>query len=442
MTALPLSLDRKRAAPSGAAAFARRLDGNVRHYLRLWDEAPSSLSEEHPEAGPILRCWRRVRTARRARRLIDDLGVSIADYPSDGEERDRWRTDLQERVRRFGARHLGWPEGYRELLVAEDFWRSTVEFTRAAHEFAPRIAPEDLFQALRNVWIINSVQMLLDQLVRCTTASYAYSMLYPWTDNLLDSSEVSDAHKRDFNRRLGDRLRGEPIPSSSEHEDQVFRLVGAIEVSLPRADHPAVYFALQAIHAGQVASLSQQRAGSTEEALLEVTVRKGGSSLLPDGYLVDPDLDAERERFLFGYGVFLQLLDDLQDVSSDLAAGHETLFTVAARRGRLDRETAKLGHLIDACLDAPGPFSDRAFDDRRDLIRRNCRALLVGAVAEERKRFSWGFRRRFARSWPITLRASRRLRSYASRELGAAVRALEEARGGSSLVDLLRDETV
>ena len=63
------------------------------------------------------------------------------------------------------------------------------------------------------------------------------------------------------------------------------------------------------------------------------------------------DATPAEERFAFGYGVFLQLLDDLQDVTIDLAAEHHTLFTLAARRGTLDDLTARLLDFIDIVLD-------------------------------------------------------------------------------------------
>jgi hypothetical protein len=86
---------------------------------------------------------------------------------------------------------------------------------------------------------------------------------------------------------------------------------------------------------GQVASLRQQGGDPAEDALIECTVAKGGASVLTDLHLVAGRATPAEARFAFCYGaVFLQLLDDLQDVASDLRAGHQTLATRAARRGR------------------------------------------------------------------------------------------------------------
>ncbi len=94
--------------------------------------------------------------------------------------------------------------------------------------------------------------------------------------------------------------------------------------------------------------------------------------MLADLYLVAGRPAEPDRRFAFGYGVFLQLLDDLQDVEADLAAGHQTLFTRAAARGVLDEPAARLARFVDRVLDAEA-LADEEAAERRDLVRRNCR---------------------------------------------------------------------
>jgi hypothetical protein len=147
------------------------------------------------------------------------------------------------------------------------------------------------------------------------------------------------------------------------------------------------------------------------------------------------DVGRADERFAFGYGTFLQLLDDLQDVAADREASHQTIFTRTARRGALDEPAARLGRFIDRVLDGE-PLEGVDAEDRRDLIRRNCRMLLVGAVAEQPRRFSRRFRRTIERQWPFSLGGMRRLRRHAERRLRRAGARLEERTGAPSLLDL------
>ncbi len=322
------------------------------------------------------------------------------------------------------------------LLFGDAYFAASLAFSREARLASPGLPLDSLWQALRNVWIANSLQMLLDLPVGLGPGLFGYSMLYPLTDNLLDDPGVSASVKREFGQRFGQRLAGLPTIPAGPEEATIFRMVDRVDEEFPRDDFEDVHASLLAIHRGQTRSLSQQGGrGLTDAEILAISCEKGGASVLADLCLVAGGATPAEERFAFGYGVLLQLLDDLQDVEDDLLAGHETLFTRAAGRGPLDTTTARLARFIDAVLDGPGPFAGPAFADRKDLIRRNCRSLLVGAVAEARRRFTWRFRRSLSRQWPFTLGALRRLRRRADRSFGRAAATLEERTGAPSLLD-------
>jgi hypothetical protein len=374
-----------------------------------------------PELGPRVGFLRQRSNARAAVHLIDELAAEIERLPEGETERRAWREAVRERLQRFGHERLGWPDGYRRLLFGDAFYDASIAFAREARAFDPRFTLEQLGQALRNVWIGNSLQMLLGRPVELRPGLFAYSMLYPVTDNWLDDPGVSSDRKRSFNERFGRRLAGRPVGAGGELDAVVSRLVERIEQEFPRGDFPSVYASLLAIHDGQMHSLDQHGgADLTCADLASISFAKGGSSVLADLHLVSRVTAPIEERFAFGYGVFLQLLDDLQDVQSDLEAGHETLFTRAARQGPLDEITARLARFIDTVLADAAPFGGLEFGDRRDLIRRNCLTLLVGSVAEHRKRFSRAFRRDLERQWPLAFRAQRRLRRRAIRRWSAA----------------------
>jgi hypothetical protein len=417
-------------APHRAAkgAAARRDE-----QLALWAATPVEL----PEIGARVGFFRKLSNARAAGRLIDEMALRLERIPEDEAERDAWRERLRERLQAFGQERLGWPDGYRRLLFGDAFFESTLAFVREARAFDPALTLEQLGQALRNVWIGNSIQMLLDRRVALRDGLFAYSMLYPLADNWLDDPAVPRARKNAFNQRFGWRLAGLPAIPHDAREVAAFRLVDRIEGELPRRDFPWVFESLLAIHEGQSRSLDQQDAfGLDDEEILTISVEKGGSSVLADLHLVSPAPSEDQERFAFGYGVFLQLLDDLQDVEDDLAHGHETLFTRTARKGPLDAPTARLARFIDLTLD--GAFRGTAFSERLDLVRRNCRALLVGSVALQPARFSRRFRRALESRWPVSFRAHRRLHGRAL-ELFQRASARAHAADGRSPLEQLFD---
>ncbi len=397
--------------------FAERLGSACETFLSLWHRTPS----HPPGLGPKIGLWQQRSNARATAHLIDQVAADIEALPADESARQAWRQRMRERLQSFGRERLGWPEGYRRLLFGDAFYESSIVFARQARAFDPSVTLEQLGQALRNVWIGNSLQMLLDRPVTMGPGLFAYSMLYPVTDNWLDDPDIARDLKRSFTIRLGERLAGLRVHAINEREAAVDRLVKQIEADLPRDRFPDVYASLLAIHRGQSRSLDQQSGtGLTDADLLGISFEKGGSSVVADLHLVAGSPEPWEELFAFGYGVFLQLLDDLQDVETDLAIGHETLFTRAARRGSIDDLTARLVHFIDEVLASQERFQRPEFDDRFDLIRRNCRALLVGSVSEHPKRFSRQFRRHLARQWPLSFRACRTLRRRARKRWNEA----------------------
>jgi hypothetical protein len=97
------------------------------------------------------------------------------------------------------------------------------------------------------------------------------------------------------------------------------RLIRMIEEEYPRPIFPDVHASLRAIHRAQIESLRLHDAPDHdyESELLPLTITKGGTSVLADGYLVTGDLSSSHAEAVFGYGVLLQLIDDLQDVDED-----------------------------------------------------------------------------------------------------------------------------
>lgn len=431
--AIPL----ERPVPDAAEEVGERFARACEEALRRWSETPV----RPPEPGPLVGRWAQWRTAREARRLVEALAREIEDCPPAGAEREAWKARMEERIRSFGERHLGWPASYRRLVLGEGFYRASLLFVRRARDFDPAPVAEDLLQALRNVWIANSLQLLLDRPVECTDSLFAYSLLYPVTDNYLDDQAVSAAAKVAFNRLLGARLAGERVRAVDPRQEDAFRLIARIEAAWCREAWPEVWQSLLAIQRGQEWSLLQQEAGALDDRqLLALSMAKGAASVWADASLVAGRLDDGTLRFAVGYGFALQLLDDLQDARADRAAGHRTLFSTALERGPLDDLVARLLRYVATVVDDEPRFAAARLAGVRDLIRRNCVTLLVGAVAQDPALCSRRFVRRVERRWPLAFAAQRRLSRRARRRWAEASDVLRGRFGVSSLLELLAAE--
>lgn len=219
-----------------------------------------------------------------------------------------------------------------EIILSEQFRGVSKDFFYRARAFGPELSPENIYQGLRNVWIMNGIQLMMELPVEITPSMFGYSMIYPYSDNYLDDPSVTGREKAQFSERFNRRLHGENTEPHNHTELQLFRLVEMFEEQYPRNEYPEVYESLYAIQQGQTNSLRLIRSNGLEQnEIKRICFEKGGASVLADGYLVAGKLTRSRERALFGYGVYLQLLDDIQDVREDSEAHTRTLFTCTDR---------------------------------------------------------------------------------------------------------------
>jgi hypothetical protein len=372
-------------------------------------------------------------------RQIESLERELRNYPRGERQQSAWRERIFLSLRRFGTASFRFPDRHFDIIFSPEYFAVTRTFARQAYAFDPDIETAALAQAMRNVWVMNCLQMFLGRRPSLAPSIFAYSMLYPYTDNYLDRTDLSGEAKEMANRRLEFRLAGRILEPLNANEAAIFRLVEMIEGEYPRGRFPDVYSSLLAIHAGQVKSLHQQGKFCilNDESLLQISVEKGGSSVLADGWLVGGSLHREEAEFFFGFGVMLQLLDDLQDLPDDLNAGHWTLFARAASHECLDSLTNQLWHFMNHVLDCTDCCVEPGSLELKDLIRRNCRMLLLRSVAESACYYSSGYLSHMERLSPLSFAFLRDRRIASERRFAVIWPALARRRNLRSIFDLL-----
>ncbi len=305
---------------------------------------------------------------------------------------------------RFAAIALGL-EGEAIHLLNEGFLPVGTQFAQWGKRFDPTLSAADLIQACRNAWTACGLQPLLGEPMSLTPSILGYSMLYPYSDNFLDRSDLSKANKLDFSVRFRNRLRGLRVAAQTPHEASVWAMVQLIEEEYPRAAFPAVYESLLAIHHAQELSIAQL-AGSgrcDDSELLRISFAKGGTSVLADACLVRGWLNEEESRLAFEWGALLQLGDDLQDVREDLQRGSVSLFSRSAAAGLpLDDLVTQLLNFSDLVANRMErmPNGPAAL---KDLLRMSWRNLILMAVAGAQEFFSPAFLTRLDSHSPFRL---------------------------------------
>jgi hypothetical protein len=340
-----------------------------------------------------------------ARELAYDAELRAVEWEARCLQRPgRLRSESKDRVLSSFARfavHALDLEPETVTLLTQNFLPAGIEFARRARQFDAHISRADTIQACRNAWTACGLQPLFGETMRLTPSILAYSLLYPYSDNYLDSADESIEAKMAFSGRFRDRLRGIDLPPLNEREGSIWALVAMIEAQYPRPQFPQVFDCLLAIHSAQEESILQLGGRCHASDLLRLSFAKGGTSVLADACLARGWMNEEERRVGFEWGALLQLGDDLQDVHDDLRRASLTLFTQAVAKGeQLDDLVLQLLSYCEQVADRMNrlPHGSQRL---KKLLRMSWRSLILAAVADAHEFFSPEFVSRAERCSPF-----------------------------------------
>lgn len=385
----------------------------MEHTLALWRDSPAEL----PEFGWTVEAVERERRERMMDDFLAVLQSECRELPSNRAERASAHRRITDAFIEFARGALLLTEAEIEMLLGRGLSAIGTRLAREARRFDPAVSATDIFQASRNAWTACGLQLLLGRPMALTPSIFAYSMLYPYTDNYLDAGGVPREQKAEFGRRFAARLGGEAVAPANAHEDAIWRLVELIENEYPRGRWPQVYESLLQIHRAQQNSLRlRKKNGLGAEEIERLSFEKGGVSVLADGYLAAGSLSEAESRFIYAWGVVLQLADDLEDVADDLRAGHMTMFSSAAAAGKLDGLTARAIGLCQRVM-ALMPEPPASAAPLAALLRRSSLSLLIRSAGQAPELYSQEFLARLEAHSPFRFAfLNERRRRFASRE--------------------------
>ncbi len=376
-------------------------------YLNAWWKSAS----DFPTTGRAYTISEKFPRERSLSRYIDLVVSELKDMPRTPSAQEAARHKLTSAFVEFAVEALDLEERHLDIVLHHGFVNSALAFAEQARRYDPSVRGEDIYQAGRNVWTMNLIQFLLGRPVCLTPSIFAFSMLYPYTDNYLDDPAVTPQMKLAFNRRFYGRLLGQRTSAANPHEEKIFDMIAMVEDEFERAQYPQIYDSLLAIYIAQEKSmrLLQGAPSGFEVDVLGISFEKGGASVLADGYLIAGDLTPNERDVLYGYGVFTQLMDDQEDVQSDLALGQITPFSATARGWSLDGITTRTMRLGDQIMDGIGSFDVPNARSVEELFRRSIRLLLIDAAGSHRRLYSRAYLRQIEPYMPFRF-------SYLSRE--------------------------
>lgn len=385
----------------------RDVPGFCRKYVRMWEEMPNSF----PALPRIYTRKEQSQKEEQLSRLIKDEKLDQARLTDDFVIDSRRMKFVKRTMKTFRLAKLDDEEDFDVDSFVDNLSRATQEFSTMAKKFDPGVLNEEIHQALRNLWIINTIQLCLDKPVCVSPSGFAYSMIYPYSDNYLDSSDVSSEEKKDFCSRLGRRLYGESPQRTNENDARIFRLIGMIESEYGRDRFKGVHESLLAIQHAQTIALRQQGMEDDHSAgdLLRLSVEKGGTSVMADGFIANGILDCADADFLFGFGIALQLIDDLQDIEEDIDNGHASLPSFEAASAPLDGIVNRLVNFVSALMISPGLQKSPDARGIVHMIEKSSKVLIFESIAKNPQLYSEPFVERIERHSPLSFEYLRKM---------------------------------
>ena len=282
----------------------------------------------------------------------------------------------------------------------DTFQEELMEFMRQVRTFSPELSFEGIGQALRNYIVYAMFKEIHEKQSGFSMAGFGYSMLYPFTDNYIDSINLSEAEKAEFNQIIRDKIKGNRPHPKCLHQQKTCALLQAIESEYPRENDTTVYDLLLMMLEAQENSLRQQNNNVklTLEERLDISLYKGGISVLIDRYFVKKELTEAETIMYLGLGFFLQLADDLQDIGEDSRQGYQTLLTDdlnCSSEEQLVNKMLNFVHKIMATYKAENALF-------QDFVLNNCFQLIYTSVIRSKEFFSQEYLKQIEKYLPVS----------------------------------------
>lgn len=293
----------------------------------------------------------------------------------------RWKKDMEKLLH-----EILWTDpliGVESALSRESleaFEKEMKVFVRRSRSFDASLGLGDLGQGIRNYMVYAIFRELNGLSQRCTSGVFGYSMMYPYSDNYMDTPGRSREELLHYHKLIRDKIRGDGFDAVSEHDRKTVELLEAIEQSYARPDD--LYEGLQLILEAQRDSYRQSDRENplTEEEVFDLSVFKGGISVLIDRYLIDKPMSEKDYKFYYGFGFLLQLCDDLQDIASDKEWGCSTLFTMCRTKGEVVETVNRLLHYMKKLFAS----CECAREEFREFLLQQCSLLILISAAGSR----------------------------------------------------------
>lgn len=332
----------------GTRVFKREYIINLSSHIKEdWNKLDASVPDFLQSYLPTEKQANEQRTTKNLEQFKNQMNCSPRLFGS----KRKWREETEQMIDR-----LLWEEplinieGVISKKTFADLKNEAKCLLRRIRSFDSELSVNDMGQAVRN-YLVYAIFLELNSLPqKCTASIFGYSMLYPYTDNYIDSKENSDAQVKHYNKLIFDKLSKKDMQNlqiESEYEQKTVELLSAIEEDYNKDDD--IFNGLLLMLEAQKISLIQSEINSSlnKADILDISIYKGGLSVLIDRYFINKPMTEADWHFYYGFGFLLQLCDDLQDISEDRVTKNDTLFSTAKTTDEVEQNIYRLLNYAD-----------------------------------------------------------------------------------------------
>ena len=325
------------------------MEGKMEQTLTIrttWEEQPDRFPEflqENTDIFPMIKAGQKKENESLVQEFTQKVQKKLRQKPKSKEARNALTQELEQDFMNFLDREqILYLSSWMSPQLLDAFKRETKHFLDDVRAFDEELRPEQIWQTLRNYFIYAMIVDMQGVEQHAEDPILAYSLLYPYTDNYIDDARITRQEKEHYNRMISAKLKGESVLGRNALEEKTCRLLDMILTAYIGPKQKKISESLLQLLEAQTCSIRQQKTDVTEDQILEISIWKGSSSVLTDYLFATEDWKEYEETFYLKFGFLLQLVDDLQDIEEDNAAGNHTLMTEADRHQCLERYVNRL----------------------------------------------------------------------------------------------------
>lgn len=359
----------------------------TREIRAVWEQQPESFPVFLKENPSVF--WKTdTRQKKENEALVQEFSQRVQkkfrQKPKNADAQRRWEQNLEQDFQDFLGREkiLSLSE-WMDPKLLDALKRETKHFIDKVRNFDETLNQEQIWQTLKNYLVYAMIVELQGEEQNAKSPILAYSLLYPYTDNYIDDKQVSIQEKERYNRMIASKLMEEAVRPEKPLEEKTCCLLDMILKDYEGEKQKRIAETLLHLLEAQNQSITQQKAGVAEEQILEISIRKGSTSVLADYLFAASDWLEDEEKFYLKFGFLLQLVDDLQDIKEDRENERHTLMTQAEEKKKLEQ---CVNHLLWFSWNVICGFNPKN-PEIKSFILKNCVEISLLAVAMNQQFF-------------------------------------------------------